>query len=35
LAPNRLTGSLYLVTGQNPAPECNKFSSSLENSTGN
>ena len=35
LAPNRLTGSLYIVTGHNPAPECNNFSSSLENSTGN
>src|SRR6266571_1595633 len=35
LAPNRLTGSLYIVTGKNPAPECNNFSSSLENSTGN
>ena len=35
LAPNRLTGSLYIVTGQNPAPECNNFSASLENSTGN
>jgi hypothetical protein len=34
LAPNRLTGSLYIVTGHNPAPECNNFSSSLENSTG-
>jgi hypothetical protein len=34
LAPNRLTGSLYIVTGRNPAPECNNFSSSLENSTG-
>jgi hypothetical protein len=35
LAPNRLTGSLYIVTGRNPAPECNNFSASLENSTGN
>jgi hypothetical protein len=34
LAPNRLTGSLYEVTGRNVAPECNNFSSSLENSTG-
>jgi hypothetical protein len=34
LAPNRLTGSLYEVTGKNVAPECNNFSSSLENSTG-
>lgn len=35
LAPNRFTGSLYIVTGRNPAPECNNFSASLENSTGN
>src|SRR6185312_6424741 len=35
LAPNRLTGSLYIVTGQNPAPECTNFSASLEDSTGN
>jgi hypothetical protein len=35
LAPNRLTGSLYIVTGRNVAPECNNFSASLENSTGN
>ena len=35
LAPNRLTGSVYIVTGTNPAPECNNFSASLENSTGN
>jgi len=34
LAPARFTGSLYEVTGQNPAPECNNFSASLENSTG-
>ncbi len=34
LAPNRFTGSLYIVTGHNPAPECNNFSASLENSTG-
>jgi hypothetical protein len=35
LAPNRFNGSLYIVTGHNPAPECNNFSASLENSTGN
>jgi len=29
LAPNRFTGSLYIVTGRNPAPECNNFSASL------
>jgi hypothetical protein len=34
LAPAKFTGSLYEVTGQRPAPECNNFSSSLENSTG-
>jgi len=35
LAPAKFTGSLYIVTGHNPAPECTMFSSSLENSTGN
>jgi hypothetical protein len=34
LAPAKFTGSLYIVTGNNPAPECTNFSSSLENSTG-
>jgi hypothetical protein len=34
LAPNRFTGSLYIVTGNKPAPECNNFSASLENSAG-
>jgi hypothetical protein len=34
LAPAKLTGSLYIVTGRNPAPECTTFSSSLQNSTG-
>src|SRR5215468_6600165 len=34
LAPAKFTGSLYIVTGRRPAPECNNFSSSLENSTG-
>lgn len=35
LAPAKFTGSVYIVTGRNPAPECNNFSASLENSTGN
>jgi hypothetical protein len=35
LAPAKMTGSVYLVTGKNPAPECTTFSSSLEDSTGN
>ena len=34
LAPAKFTGSLYIVTGNNPAPECTNFSASLENSTG-
>jgi hypothetical protein len=34
LAPAKFAGSLYIVTGQNPTPECVNFSSSLENSTG-
>jgi len=34
LAPAKFTGSLYEVTGQNPAPECTNFSSSLQKSTG-
>lgn len=34
LAPAKMTGSLYIVTGKNPAPECTTFSSSLEKSTG-
>ncbi|HSY93560.1 MAG TPA: hypothetical protein VK812_19530 [Candidatus Binatus sp.] len=34
LAPAKFTGSVYIVTGRNPAPECTNFSSSLENSTG-
>lgn len=34
LAPAKFTGSLYIVTGRNPAPECMNFSASLENSTG-
>jgi len=34
LAPAKFTGSVYLVTGKNPAPECTNFSASLANSTG-
>src|SRR5580700_6979974 len=34
LAPAKFTGSVYLVTGHSPAPECNNFSASLQNSTG-
>jgi hypothetical protein len=34
LAPAKLTGSLYIVTGRNPAPECTTFSGSLEDTTG-
>jgi hypothetical protein len=34
LAPAKFTGSLYIVTGSKPAPECVSFSSSLQNSTG-
>jgi hypothetical protein len=34
LAAAKFTGSLYIVTGNRPAPECVNFSSSLENSTG-
>jgi len=34
IAPAKFTGSLYIVTGRNPAPECTNFSASLENSTG-
>ena len=34
LAPAKFTGSLYIVTGAKPAPECTTFSSSLEKSTG-
>ncbi|HYP53135.1 MAG TPA: hypothetical protein VEQ42_06320 [Pyrinomonadaceae bacterium] len=35
LAPAKFTGSLYIVTGTRPAPECTKFSSSLISSTAN
>ena len=34
LAPAKFTGSLYLVQGNRVLPECNNFSSSLQNSTG-
>lgn len=34
LAPAKFAGSVYLVTGRRPAPECNLFSSSLQNTTG-
>ncbi len=35
LAPAKLTGSVRLVIGKNPEPECTNFSASLQNSTGN
>lgn len=35
LAPAKFTGAMYIVTGSRPCPECNSFSSSLINSTGN
>lgn len=34
LAPAKFAGSVYLVTGTKPAPECTNFSASLEDSTG-
>jgi hypothetical protein len=34
LAPAKFTGSLYVVTGNKPAPECVNFNTSLEKSTG-
>jgi len=34
LAPAKMTGSIFLVTGRNPAPECTTFSSSLEDAVG-
>src|SRR5262245_30857896 len=34
LAPARFTGSLYIVTGNRPAPECVNFATSLTKSTG-
>jgi hypothetical protein len=35
LAPAKFTGSLYLISGRKVAPECLKFSGSLEDTTGN
>ena len=34
LAAAKFTGSLYIVTGSRPAPECVNFGGSLQNSTG-
>jgi len=34
LAPAKFAGSLYIVTGNKPAPECVNFGASLEKSTG-
>jgi len=34
LAPAKFTGSLYIVTGNKPAPECTNFDASLTRSTG-
>jgi len=34
LAAAKFTGSLYIVTGSRPAPECVNFGSSLQKSTG-
>jgi hypothetical protein len=34
LAPAKFTGSLFIVTGNKPAPECVNFNSSLQKSTG-
>jgi hypothetical protein len=34
LAPAKFTGSLYIVTGSKPAPECVNFSASLTKGTG-
>jgi hypothetical protein len=34
LAPAKFTGSLYIVTGNKPAPECVSFASSLTSGTG-
>jgi len=34
LAPAKFTGSLYLLNGSRPYPECNNFATSLESSTG-
>ena len=35
LAAAKFTGALYIVTGQNPCPECVNFNTSLQKSTGN
>jgi len=35
LAAAKFTGALYIVTGQNPCPECVNFNTSLTKSTGN
>jgi hypothetical protein len=35
LAPAKFTGSLYLVTGKSPAPECVNFNNSLQKALGN
>lgn len=35
LAPAKVTGGLYIVTGTKAAPECTNFANSLTNSTGN
>jgi hypothetical protein len=35
LAAAKFTGALYIVTGQNPCPECTNFGASLISSTGN
>jgi hypothetical protein len=35
LAPAKFTGSLYLISGRKVAPECLRFSGSLEDTTGN
>jgi hypothetical protein len=34
LAPSKFTGSLYIVSGTNIAPECNDFANALQNFTG-
>lgn len=34
IAPCKLSGSLYIVTGKSPSPECTHFAGSLEDSTG-
>lgn len=34
LAPAKFTGSLYIVTGNQPAPECTNFGASLQKATG-